>query len=65
MKKYENPDLIVFDNALYDFGYYSLTEGTCVIYIHGEKNMQDSGAVPLNKIRLATDEDKQKLYYGR
>lgn len=63
-KQFEYPDTVVYNNEIYDFGYYG-KDGKCVIYLHGCRNMQDSFAVHLDKIRLATDEDKQKLYYGR
>lgn len=47
---------------LYEFGYY--TENGCVVYIQGERNMQDSYAFKLNQIRLATEEDKKNLSWG-
>jgi len=47
---------------LYDFGYY--TEFGCVVYNHGERNMQDSGAFKLYQIRSATPEDLAKLNWG-
>ena len=49
---------------LYEFGYYN-TSGGCVVYIHGERNMQDSYAFELTNIRLATKEEKKKFFWGR
>lgn len=47
---------------LYDFGYY--TEFGCVVYNHGERNMQDSGAFKLYQIRRATIQDQVNLTWG-
>jgi hypothetical protein len=47
---------------LYDFGYY--TANGCVVYNHGERNMQDSGAFKLYQIRRATSEDMRKYTWG-
>jgi hypothetical protein len=47
---------------LYDFGYY--TKYGCVVYNHGERNMQDSSAFKMFQIRLATKEDMKKYYWG-
>jgi hypothetical protein len=47
---------------LYDFGYY--TKNGCVVYNHGECNMQDSGAFKLYQIRRATSEDMKNLTWG-
>ena len=53
-KRFEHgePVRIISDKTqkLYDFGYYSATEGFCVLYEHGECNMQDSFAIKLDKI---------------
>jgi hypothetical protein len=49
---------------LYEFGYYSKVEGKCVVYNHGECNMQDSHAFDVAEIRLASEEDKEKCYWG-
>lgn len=48
---------------LYEFGYYN-NSGGCVVYIKGERNMQDSYAFKLNQIRVATSKDLNKLYWG-
>lgn len=48
---------------LYDFGYY--TKNGCVVYNHGECNMQDSSAFKLYQIRRATSEDMKKYTWGR
>ena len=47
---------------LYEFGYY--THFGCVVYNHGECNMQDSGAFKLYQVRRATSEDIDKLTWG-
>jgi hypothetical protein len=47
---------------LYDFGYY--TDFGCVVYNHGECNMQDSGAFKLYQVRKATEEDMKNLTWG-
>lgn len=44
---------------LYDFGYS--TKIGCVVYVHGESNMQDSYGFEHNKIRVATQEDKENI----
>ena len=41
--------------VVYDFGYYSNVEGTAVIYVEGERNMQDSIAVGLASLRKAPE----------
>jgi len=50
---YKPGDKIIYipENKTYDFGYFSKTEGRCVIYEEGERNMQDSYCVPLTKIK--------------
>jgi hypothetical protein len=48
---------------LYDFGYYSING--CVVYNHGERNMQDSSAFEMYQIRRATSEDMKKYTWGR
>lgn len=47
---------------LYDFGYY--TDFGCIVYNHGERNMQDSVAFKLYQIRRATSEDMKNLTWG-
>lgn len=39
------------ENKVYDFGYFSQKLGYVVIYEEGERNMQDSYAVPMNDIK--------------
>lgn len=47
---------------LYEFGYY--TERGCVVYNHGECNMQDAHAFKLDQIRVATPEDMKEQFWG-
>jgi len=47
---------------LYEFGYY--TKYGCVVYIKGERNMQDSYSFKEKQIRLATQKDIKNLSYG-
>lgn len=47
---------------LYEFGYY--TKNGCVVYIQGERNMQDSYAFKLNQIRRASAKDLSEYYWG-
>lgn len=47
---------------LYEFGYY--TENGCVVYIEGERNMQDSYAFKLEQIREATSKDLKNYSWG-
>ena len=49
---------------LYEFGYYSATEGKCVVYKQGECNMQDSYAFKMDQIRIATPEDMKEQIWG-
>jgi hypothetical protein len=48
---------------LYEFGYYTQS-GKCVVYVQGERNMQDSYAFNLEQIRVATEEDLKNEYWG-
>ena len=34
------------------------------VYQHGERNMQDSCAFKLEQVRVATEEDKKKYFWG-
>ena len=47
---------------LYEFGYY--TGVGCVVYKRGERNMQDSLAFNVDKIKNATKEDLENYYWG-
>jgi hypothetical protein len=47
---------------LYDFGYY--TKFGCVVYNHGERNMQDASAFKLSQVRRAIEKDKEELFWG-
>lgn len=47
---------------LYDFGYY--THYGCVVYNHGECNMQDASAFKLYQVKRATEKDKKEHYWG-
>ena len=49
---------------LYEFGYYSATEGKCIVYNHGERNMQDAHCFEVANIRKATPEDIMENYWG-
>jgi len=49
---------------LYDFGYYSKSNGRAIVYIHGEENMQDSCSFPLKNISLATKEERDIYDFG-
>jgi hypothetical protein len=48
---------------LYDFAYYSPTH--CIVYRHGEQNMQDAHAFKLDQIRKATKDDLKKYSWGK
>lgn len=39
------------NSIVYDFGYYSRTEGYCVLYYEGERNMQNSFAVKIKEVK--------------
>ncbi len=47
---------------LYEFGYY--TKEKAVVYLKGEKNMQDSYAFKLSNLKKATGEDLKKIPWG-
>lgn len=47
---------------LYEFGYYTKTG--CVVYIRGERNMQDSYAFDLKQVKVATKRDLRKVPWG-
>lgn len=47
---------------LYDFGYY--TKYGCVVYNHGECNMQDAHAFREGEVREATEEDLRSEIWG-
>ena len=47
---------------LYEFGYY--TKHGAVVYIKGERNMQDSYAFRLGQIRRANEEDLKGISWG-
>lgn len=47
---------------LYEFGYY--TKYGCVVYIQGERNMQDSHAFRIHQVRKATEKDKEHYFWG-
>ena len=52
-KLFNHGDKVIYTpkNEVYDFGYYSNTEGKCVIYEEGEHSMQDSYAVDIDSIK--------------
>lgn len=47
---------------LYEFGYY--TDYGCVVYIKGCRNMQDSYALKLEQVQIASEKDKEKYFWG-
>jgi len=49
---------------LYEFGYYSASEGKAVVYNHGECNMQDSHCFEVAYLRKAAPADLNKYYWG-
>ena len=49
---------------LYEFGYYSATEGKAVVYIQGECNMQDSYCFNVANLRKATPDDLNEYPWG-
>lgn len=53
-RKFNGEDKVKLLNStkIYDFGYYSQTEGKVVIYDEGECSMQDSYAVDINNLEL-------------
>jgi len=48
---------------LYDFAYYSPTH--CIVYNHGESNMQDAHAFTLDQIEKATKDDLKNYTWGK
>jgi hypothetical protein len=55
---YDEGEKVIHRGKVYDFGYYSQTDGYVVIYEEGECNMQDSIAVPESEIRSAKWEEE-------
>lgn len=51
-------DKVIHAGVVFDFGYYSETEGKCIIYNEGECNMQDSYAVNISDLKLAPSPPK-------
>jgi len=49
---------------LYEFGYYSAAEGKCIVYNHGECNMQDAHCFDVSNIRKATEKDLEEYFWG-
>lgn len=49
---------------LYEFGYYSATEGKCIVYKHGEHNMQDAYVFDAANLKKATQEDINEYFWG-
>ncbi|MCK9544687.1 MAG: hypothetical protein M0R03_21935 [Novosphingobium sp.] len=56
---------VVYNNQIYDMGYYSSVEGRCILYLVGCQNMQDSFSVDTDKVRIANQEDLKYLKEGR
>ena len=46
--------ILMPENKVYDFGYYSATTGKCILYYEGERNMQDSIVVPVKDVKKKT-----------
>lgn len=49
---------------IYEFGYYSAVEDTCILYLCGCKNMQDSHAAKIKNVRIASGNDFQTITEG-
>lgn len=49
-QQFKPGQLVTLDGEIYDFGYY--TNWGCVLYSPGERNMQDSIAVPVWRVKL-------------
>ena len=49
---------------IYEFGYYSATEGKCILYLCGCKNMQDSHVANIENVRIASEEDLENITEG-
>lgn len=62
MSKYKRGETVIYLDELYEFGYY--TETGCVIYVQGERNMQDSYAVKLDDIKRPSKKDLKNLNWG-
>lgn len=58
-----NPVLKEPFSFLYDFGYYN-TNGDCIVYNHGECNMQDAHCFKKEQVRLATQHELQTEFFG-
>ena len=58
-----NPILKQPNKFLYEFGYQT-NNGNMVVYIKGERNMQDSYSFDKSCITKATDEDIKNIPYG-
>jgi len=48
---------------LYDFG-YEIEDDMCIVYNHGEQNMQDAHCFPMKNIKVASDEDIKNNFWG-
>ena len=49
---------------IYDFGYYSATEGKCILYVCGCRNMQDSHVANIEDVRIAINLDLMEYTEG-
>lgn len=49
---------------LYDFGYYNQS-GKCIVYTHGERNMQDAHCFEKKNVRKATSDELKSEFWGR
>lgn len=60
-KKFTLGDKVVVDNenssAIYEFGYYQIFPGTCVIFEEGQRDLQKSYTMKVSSIRFASEEE--------
>ena len=49
---------------IYEFGYYSQTEGKCILYLCGCCNMQDSHVADIDNVRIANWHDLKEISEG-
>lgn len=61
IEKYTPGEKVIWQNKVFDFGYYSQSKGKVVIYEEGCKNMQDSYAVPIKDIERAHCKEEEDI----
>lgn len=61
--EYKREEKVIYipEGKVYDFAYYSASEGRCIIYEEGCCNMQDGCAVSLDNIRRLSGEEKSRI----